>query len=320
MFDERGNRLIIPLLGAPGVRLTNTTLKENLVDPSIQFKTLDMLLSEFQPDGIFTFMDLTVEAEALGLKINFPENEYPSVVEHPVKDREVLQDIKRKWKGISGRMITFIKVAEKMAQNFNVIKGGYVIGPFTLAGELMGVNDLGINVIDNPDFVKELLEFSLNVIKEYAKAFFEAGVDVVAVLEPTAVILSPVYFREFSLPYFKYLVSELKKPLIYHICGNTSHLIEDMGKSGAYGLSLDSSVDLKWVAEKIPSQMYIIGNLDPVKVFLQGKKDDIEKNTIELLNKMRDVKNFILSSGCDIPLDTPLENVKVFIEIAKKFR
>ncbi len=160
----------------------------------------------------------------------------------------------------------------------------------------------------------------MNVIKEYAKAFFEAGVDVVAVLEPTAVILSPVYFREFSLPYFKYLVSELKKPLIYHICGNTSHLIEDMGKSGAYGLSLDNSVDLKWVAEKIPSQMYIIGNLDPVKVFLQGKKDDIEMNTIELLNKMRDLKNFILSSGCDIPLDTPLENIKVFIEIAKKFR
>uniref|UniRef100_A0A7C3RHJ0 Methylcobamide--CoM methyltransferase n=1 Tax=Dictyoglomus thermophilum TaxID=14 RepID=A0A7C3RHJ0_DICTH len=320
MLDKRGERLIIPLLGAPGIKLTNTTLKENLINPEIQFKTLDMILSEFQPDGIFTFMDLTVEVEALGLKINFPENENPSVLDHPVKDREVLQDIKRRWKGISGRMITFIRVAEKMAQNFKVIKGGYVIGPFTLTGELMGVNDLGINVIDDPDFVKELLEFSVNVIKEYAKAFFDAGVDVVAVLEPTAVILSPAYFREFSLPYFKYLVSELKRPLIYHICGNTSHLIEDMGKSDAYGLSLDSLVDLKWVAEKIPSHMYIIGNLDPVKVFLQGKKEDIEKKTIELLNKMRDVKNFILSSGCDIPVGTPLENIKVFMETAKKYR
>ncbi|MGC9002134.1 MAG: uroporphyrinogen decarboxylase family protein [Dictyoglomus sp.] len=318
MISEK-KRLVIPLLGAPGIKLTGTTLKQNLIDPSIQFKTLYKILERFNPDGIFPFMDLTVEAEALGLKIDFPENENPSVREHPIKDREALAELKRKWNGISGRMKVFIKVCEMMVKEFDRIKGGYVIGPFTLAGELMGVNDLGINVLEEPEFVKEVVEFTTKVILEYAKVLFETGIDVVAVLEPTAVILSPQLFKEFSMKYFKYLSSEIKRPLIYHICGNTKHLIEDMGKSGAWGLSLDSAVDLKWASEIVPSKVNLIGNLDPVGVFLQGSPEMVYERTWKLLERMKDVENFILSSGCDIPVGTPLENIDAFMQAVKNF-
>ncbi|HOJ92406.1 MAG TPA: uroporphyrinogen decarboxylase family protein [Dictyoglomaceae bacterium] len=317
-MEQKKKRLVIPLLSAPGVKLSNTTLKENLADSNIQFKTLSLLLDRFHPDGIFPFMDLTIEAEALGLKIDFPENENPSVREHPVKNKEILEEVKRRWNGISGRMEIFIRLAERMVKEFDVLKGSYVIGPFTLAGELMGVTDLGIGVIERPDFVKEIVEFSFKVVKEYAKGLLETGIDMIAVLEPTAVVLSPSYFREFALPYFIRLVDELKKSIIYHICGDTTHLMEDIARSKAYGLSLDSAVDLKWVSEKIPNNMYIIGNLDPVKVFLRGNKELIEKSTRELLEKMEGVDNFILSSGCDIPIGTPLENIEIFMRIARK--
>ncbi|MGC9064698.1 MAG: uroporphyrinogen decarboxylase family protein, partial [bacterium] len=70
--------LVIPLLGAPGIQLSNTSLKDNLIDGTIQFKTMRLLIERFQPDGVFPFMDLTVEAEALGLEINFPRDENPS--------------------------------------------------------------------------------------------------------------------------------------------------------------------------------------------------------------------------------------------------
>lgn len=320
MLLNNSKRLVIPLLGAPGTKLTNTSLKDNLIDANIQFWTLSKILERFQPDGIFPFMDLTVEAEVLGLRIEFPENDNPSVREHPIKNREDLLEVKKNWRGITGRMRVFIKVVEMMSKEFDIIKGGYVIGPFTLAGELVGVNDLGVCVIEEEDFVEEVLEFTLNIVRDYAKALFEAGADVVAVLEPTAVILSPQLFRRFSLPYFSYLVDELKKPLIYHICGDTKHLIEDMGKSKAYGLSLDSTVDLEWVSKKIPSNMYVIGNIDPVRVFLQGDKELVERETLNLLEKMQSISNFILSSGCDIPLGTPLENIDAFMKIARSFR
>ncbi len=71
----REKNLVIPLLGAPGITLSKTTLRENLTNSEVQYKTLSMLIDKFSPDGIFPMMDLTVEVEALGSETNFPEND-----------------------------------------------------------------------------------------------------------------------------------------------------------------------------------------------------------------------------------------------------
>lgn len=311
------NNLVIPLLGAPGVKLTKTTLKENLFDEQLQFKTLFLLLERFEPDGIFTFMDLTVELEALGLPVKFPENDNPSIVEHPIKTIDDLKNLQKRWNGLSGRMITFVELMKKMAASFPIINGGYVIGPFTMAGELIGVNNIAIEVMINPDLVKKVLEFCSDVIEKYTLALFEAGADTVAVLEPTAVILSPEQYKEFSLKPFKKLTNNINKPLILHICGNTTHLIEQMIESGAIGLSLDSDVDFKELKKQVPEDITLIGNLNPTKVFLQGSINKVKEATISLKKEMKDRKNFIISTGCDLPIDTPLENIDTFMKTAR---
>ena len=310
--------LVIPLLGAPGIQLSNTTLRENLIDWSIQFNTMRLLIERFQPDGIFPFMDLTVEAEALGLKINFPEDENPSVRSHSIKTEEDLEAIKLRYKGISGRMPVFIKVVENIAKNFSIIKGAYTIGPFTLAGELMGVSELNMNVILNPELAHKFLEFTTYVIKDYAKALLDAGAETIAVLEPSAVMLSPTQFEDFSGRYFSYLVEELKAPLILHICGNTTHLLKKMSNTGAIGLSLDSLVNLKEASKIVPSNVALIGNLDPVRIFLQSTPEEVAKATRDLVEEMKGAKNFILSSGCDLPVGTPLENIEAFMKEGRR--
>jgi uroporphyrinogen decarboxylase len=310
--------LVIPLLGAPGIQLSNTTLRENLTDKDIQLKTIKLLIERFQPDGIFPFMDLTVEAEALGLEINFPEDENPAVRSHSIKTEEDLEAIKLRYRGISGRMPVFIDVVENLAKNFSIIKGAYTIGPFTLAGELMGVSELSINVMLNPGLAYKFLEFTTSVIKDYAQALLNAGADTVAILEPTAVMLSPRQFEEFSGKYFTYLVEELKAPLILHICGNTTHLLKKMSNTGAIGLSLDSLVNLKEASKIVPSNVALIGNLDPVRIFLQSTPEEVAEATRDLVEEMKGVKNFILSSGCDLPIGTPLENIEAFMEEGRK--
>lgn len=308
---------IIPLLGAPGVKLSRTSLKENLTDADTQFNTLTLLLEEFQPDGIFPMMDLSVEPEALGLRIDFPENAPPSVREHPIKGPDELESLKRNWKGIAGRMTVFINVMKKMSANFPVLKGGYVLGPFTLAGELVGVEDFLQMLISAPDFAEKVLAFSTSVVKLYAEELVSAGADVIAILDPTSVTLSPKYFEMFSAPFVKEIIEYLRRPTILHICGNTNHIIEKMVETGARGLSLDSMVDLRGVAERVPKDVVIIGNLDPVTVFWQAKPEIVERKTKELLETMRGVDNFILSSGCDIPIEAPLENISAFMRAGR---
>lgn len=309
---------IIPLLGAPGIKLSRTTLRENLTDGETQYKTLSLLLEEFQPDGIFPMMDLSVEPEALGLKIEFPDNAPPSVREHPIKDEEALESLKKDWKGIGGRMPVFIDVVKRMSESFPILKGAYMLGPFTLAGELVGVEDFLQMLISNPHFVKEVLAFATEVLKSYGKELFAAGADVLAILDPTSVTLSPKYFDEFSAPYIKELGESLKRPIILHICGNTNHLIERMADTKAMGLSLDSMVDLREVAERVPRNVALIGNLDPVSVFWQDKPEQVKRKTRELLERMKDVDNFVLSSGCDIPVEAPLENIYAFMKAGRE--
>jgi len=314
----REKKLVIPLLGVPGITLSKTNLKENLINPEIQYKSLSMLIDKFYPDGIFPMMDLTVEVESLGLKLDFPENSNPSVAEHPIKNEEDLKIIKNKWQGIAGRMKVFIDVMKKITKKYSIIKGGYVIGPFTMAGELMGTTDISTSVILNPKFVLEVLDFSVQIISEYAYALFDAGADMVAVLEPLAVILSPEQYKEFSLSPFKKLVSNLNnKPLILYICGNTNHLIKLMCDSGAIGLSLDSVMNFEELKKIAPEEIALIGNLDPVKIFLQSNPQEVARATKKLKENMKDTNNFILSSGCDIPINTPLENIEAFMKAAR---
>lgn len=310
--------LVIPLLGAPGVKLSNSTLRENLTRESIQLKTLDLLIERFMPDGIFPFMDLTVEAEALGLRAEFPDNDNPRLKNHWVRTMGSLESVKRGYKGISGRMPLFLNVVENLAERYSLAVGAYVIGPFSLVGELMGLENLCLNLMMKPASVHKFLDFVFRVIKDYAKALLTAGADVVAILEPSAVILSPKQFAEFSGRYISRLVSELGNKFMLHICGNSTHLLREMSRTGVMGLSLDSTVDLKEVSNIVSENIILMGNLDPVNVFLQSNPEEVAQATRVLLEGMKGRKNFILSSGCDIPMATPLENIEAFMLEARK--
>lgn len=315
---KEGKILVIPFLSAPGIKLSNSTLKQNLTRDDIQLKTLELIIEKFYPDGIFPFMDLTVEAEALGLRVDFPENEHPRLKNHCVRTIVSLESAKREYKGISGRMPLFLYVVENLAKKYSLIIGAYVIGPFSLAGELMGIENLCLNLMLKPAVVHKFLDFAFQVIKDYANALLNAGANVVTILEPSAVLLSPKQFAEFSGKYISRLVRELGNRLIFHICGNSTHLLEEMNRTGVMGLSLDSPVNLKKASEIVSENILIMRNIDPVKVLLQSTPEEVARATRALLKEMKGSKNFILSSGCDIPVATPLENITAFMIEARK--
>jgi uroporphyrinogen decarboxylase len=92
-----------------------------------------------------------------------------------------------------------------------------------------------------------------------------------------------------------------------------------MPHTGAKALSLDSPVNLKEASKVVSEEIILMGNLAPVKIFLQSTPDEVTEATMALLDETKDIKNFILSSGCDIPLETPLENIEAFMKAGRKF-
>lgn len=106
--------------------------------------------------------------------------------------------------------------------------------------------------------------------------------------------------------------------VILHICGNTNRIIEDMCATGAQGISVDQSVDLPSIKDRVPSDIVIIGNISPVGTLMTGKAEEVRRETKDLLERMRDVPNYILAPGCDIAVESPIENIESMIDIVKK--
>jgi uroporphyrinogen decarboxylase len=139
-------------------------------------------------------------------------------------------------------------------------------------------------------------------------------------------MLGAAHFREFSGDYVKQisaLCDEYGAESIYHICGNTTHLIKSMAESGVSGLSLDSpdsGVNIARAITEVPENVVIIGNINPTGKIFSGSPVEVKEEVNELLRSVDRFPNFILSTGCDLPKNTPSENIEAFMEAGREYR
>jgi uroporphyrinogen decarboxylase len=318
ILQERHAPLVSPLIGYPGARLTDTTLRQNLFDAGIHASTIRRLWEEFRHDIVFPMMDLTVEAGALGVRVRYPENESPTVEQHPVVGEADLERLRDVDVLADTRLRSFLETIRRLKSGVDAIHGAYVVGPFTLAGLMMGAAEIARATVLRPEYVRRLIAFTTHAVQVYAEACQAAGAEVIAFLEPTAVMLSPKSFAAFSGEPISQLARSLDVFTVLHICGNTERLIPEMCRTGVDALSLDSAVDLPAVASAVPSDVVLIGNVDPVG--MMGSPDP--RRVIDAVRTLRKgmsrYSNFVLSTGCDLPLETPLANVAAFMEEGRR--
>ncbi|MBN1122679.1 MAG: uroporphyrinogen decarboxylase family protein [Anaerolineae bacterium] len=314
IMTQADRRVVAPLMGYPGIKLTGSTIWQNEFNAEMQIRTLKALYERFRPDVMFPFMDLAVEAGAVGLPVTFPLNESPTVVDHPVKEIGDIDALRIVEPLEDARVRVYVDVVRRLRESVDCVVGAYTVGPFTLAGLMMGASEISMATILNPDLVRACLEFATEVIVRVAKAYDEAGAEVIAVLEPTASFISPDAFREFSGGYVRQIFEAVEAAPILHICGNTNHLIEGMCETGAQGLSLDSALDFGEIIKRVPEDVVLIGNVDPVAVMVEGTAEEVREAVRALVDKMAGYPNFLLSTGCDLPPETPLENIGAFME------
>jgi uroporphyrinogen decarboxylase len=142
----------------------------------------------------------------------------------------------------------------------------------------------------------------------------------IMVLEPTAVIFGPEQFRHNLTSLYREMVGIFDDiEIILHVCGDSTHLLKVMADTGIAGLSLDSMVDLKKAAEIVGPQVMLMGNLNPVEM-LTANPNEVYIQTMEILENTKNHPPFVLSTGCDLPQDVPLENIDAFIKAGKDWR
>lgn len=314
---ESNKTLAFPVMTHPGIEALGYTVKGAVTNGEIHFKAIQYLSENYNTLGCTSIMDLTVEAEAFGSKVNFPDDEIPTVTGVLVNDVESVEALKVPTldKGRIPHYLLANKLAAENIKDKPVFSG--CIGPFSLAGRLYDMSEIMVAIYIDPDTINHLLSKCTEFLIDYCKALKNTGTAGVIIAEPAAGLLSNDDCQMYSTDFVKQIVDAVQDDsftVILHNCGNTGHCTNAMIASGAKALHFGNAIDMESVLKECPSDIIIMGNLDPVGVFKQGSADSVKLETQDLLRKMSGHRNFVISSGCDLPPHVPEENIKAFLD------
>lgn len=317
------SRRVIPIMTHPGIELCNQTVKKAVTNGDVHADAIIKLNNEFPADASTAIMDLTVEAEAFGAEVVFPEDEVPSVINRLVYDRDSVDNLQIPPL-TSGRIPEFLKANSLSVKEITdkPVLGG-CIGPFSLAGRLFDLSELMMALYVEPETITVLLEKCTRFLITYCRAMKETGLHGVVLAEPAAGLISNDDCSCYSSVYVKQIVDAVQDEtfiVILHNCGNTGHCTEAMIQSGARGLHFGNKANMVDALKACPEDLLVMGNLDPVGLFKQSTADEVKRATKELLDSTSPWKNFIISTGCDIPPYIPIENIKAFYDVVKEYQ
>ena len=313
----------MPVLSFPATSLLGITVEELIATPESQAKGMITIAQRCPSLASVSMMDLSVEAEAFGASAVFSPDEVPAITGILLENEEDVANLRIPpvGAGRTGRSIEAIKLAKAAITDRPVFAG--VIGPFSLAGRLVGVSELMIDCYEEEELVEAVMEKTTAFLIDYIKAYRDAGADGVVMAEPLTGVVSPMHAESFSCPYVKRIINAVQTDdfiVIYHNCGaSTVRMLPALVEQGAAAYHFGNAVDMKEIIEKLPDGVVAMGNIDPVSAFKEGTPAAMRHAVYEQLSALGSNPNYIISSGCDIPPLAPWENIDAYFQAVSDF-
>ena len=269
---------------------------------------------EFGADQVSVISDPATEAADCGATIFYPPDAPPAIEEADalLADPARLATLRppdphRPGSRMANR-IAAVRALKRDADGEFALEG-WVEGPCAESADLRGINSLMMDFYDDPDFVRHLVDFVVAMELPYAAAQIEAGADYIGIGDAAASLVSRDLYDAFIWPAEKRLIDgihALGAKVRLHICGNTSHLVDAMGRLGADLIDLDYPVDLATARAKVGPQQVLAGNIHPVQLMKLGTPATITAALAAC--EQAGGTWWAIGAGCEIPRGTPREN------------
>ena len=315
----------VPFAGVHAGKLKGYTAQELLTDEDKLVESLLEVDKIYTPDGLPVLFDLQVEAEILGCELKWAKDNPPSVKSHP-------------WEGPAKEIPCTCKIPNEESGRIPMILNamrrvkaeigdktalyGLICGPFTLASHLRGT-EIFMDMVSDPEYTKALVGYCTQVAIEMSRMYIDAGMDVIAVVDPLVSQISPKMIKKLLSESFTAVFDYIRSRGAYSsffVCGNATKQIEVMCEMGPDGISIDENVNMP-KAKEITDKFNITlgGNIPLTTTMLFGNQQDNMKCVVDLIDSVREVSdgNFIISPGCDMPYDTPIENTVACAQAVK---
>lgn len=276
----------------------------------------------FDFDYVSCISDPARETADCGGAVHYFDNQPPAIdeVNALLADKRVLARLKVPDPLGGGRMFDRVQAAALFRQRIGGQRliEGWIEGPCAEAADLRGINRLMLDFYDDPDFVRDLLDFVLEMEVAFARAQVEAGVDLVGIGDAAASLVGPQIYEKFVWPYEKRMIDRLHAlgtRVRLHICGNISRILEPIGRLGCEMVDLDYMVSVAEARRAMGPQQVLLGNLDPVRALRDGTPEAVRSAVAECHRQAG--PRYIVGAGCEVPRDTPAENVRAMTEYAR---
>ncbi len=314
-FQKTDRLPVIPEIFGFSARYMGVSISDYVRDGGVLATCQIETWRDFEYDGAFAFADLSVEAEALGCELAYPHDSYPYIVRHAIEDVEDLNNLKLPDPERDGRMPVILDACKILRKEFGnrVFIAGNVLGPISIAGQLLGLERLLYLMADDPSALKKLLDFTTEVTIRFGQAIIQAGAHSPIVFNPMASpnVIPRGIFEAFELPNLKKVFMAFRRagsPVNWmSIAGNTSTILSLFPAAHVNLATIDYSVSLEYVRRMLP-ELAINGNIKPF-FFNTLHEEGMREEVLRIIREIGDSRGFILGSGCEIPLESKPENL-----------
>jgi uroporphyrinogen decarboxylase len=308
-------------------REAGITMRQFRENPTEIARSFGEAAERYRLDGILVDIDTATLAGAVGVPIDFPEDNPARChgsclpVLEAVRDLEPIDISKNPGIQIWTEAVSIL-VREYGNEIF--IRGNCDQSPFSLAGSMRGLDQWLMDVAsqESDELVHALLEYCTGVTCQFLKLMAGTGAHMLSNGDSPAgpEMLSPRFYRVYALPYEQRAADFSHReglPYLLHICGKIDRILRQMVEVGAEALEIDFKTDVPLAHEILKDKITFVGNIDPSGVMALGTPALVKQKTEELLRVFADTPRFVLNSGCALPADTPPENVRAMLSCVK---
>lgn len=290
------------------------------LNPEVKVKANIKCAQDFGYDWVNVMSDPYAEAEAFGVKVDYPLNSLPLAKHFPLTDASGFEKLKVPVITEHERLMARIKEIELYKQECGdqYFITGWVEGPLAEYCDLKDISGALLDFYENPEEMIKALDIITAFSMDFITAQVKAGALCIGIGDAACSLISPELYSEYIFPREKLLIDHaqgLGAMIKLHICGNTTAILPDMIKTGADIIDIDHLVtSMEDFVGLLSEKQVFSGNSDPVSILKDGTSETIRESVESCFNKTRG--RGIVSAGCEIPAETPVENFKAYMNAA----
>jgi MtaA/CmuA family methyltransferase len=308
-------RAVTPILMAWAANFIGRTYRDYYLDGDVLVQAQLVAIRAFNLDQISAISDPWREASAYGMEFDYPADGVGRPKEVLIKTHDDISRLRPfdidNAERTKQRIESVRKMAAEVGQTHSVL--GWVEGPLAEYGDLRGVENAMLDLIDRPDLFFKAGQIIVQNAITFAIAQIKAGADMIGVGDSASSLIAPDMYAELVLPLQQKLIAAIHQAgatVKLHICGNIKNIVQHMAKSGTDIIDVDWMVPLEKARELGGPQITLCGNFNPAGVLFEGSPQDVADAARQCLKAVPD--RFILMPGCEVPPATPEQNIRAF--------